>query len=212
VRQFILGAIAVFLVYSIPAAAQDKDKKLTLKFEFGSLISVNGSYSAADNLRDIVNPGPVFGLGVNMKVNPHYFVELNISNGWMTYKDGKKPVQGKSPSYSVTNINFENIYYVYHGKLSIRLLAGPGIYYWRFTEDGPFSKIQTFEGEKLTKMSVGGDIGGGFDFNLSGNYVLSLTSRYHYILSKDRFFFGEHFSEQGLLDIRVGIIYYFGNF
>lgn len=194
------------LIIPISAAAQDKDKKFALTVEFGPLMSVNGSYSATDNLRDIVNPGPVFGLGVNMKVNSHYFVELSVTNGWMTYKDSRKPVPGQSPSYAMTNINFENIYYVYHGKLNIKLLAGPGIYYWRFTDDGPFSTIQTFEGEKLNKMSIGGNIGIGIEWNLAGDYVLSLTSRYHYILSKDRFFFGEHFSEQGLLDIRVGMI------
>jgi len=196
------------LIFPISAAAQDKDKKFALTAEFGPLMSVNGSYSAADNLRDIVNPGPVFGLGVNMKVNSHYFVELSVTNGWMNYKDSRKPVPGQSPSYAMTNVNFENIYYIYHGKLNIKLLAGPGIYYWRFTDDGPFSTIQTFEGEKLNKMSIGGDIGIGIERNLVGNYVLSLTSRYHYILSKDRFFFGEHFSEQGLLDIRVGMIYF----
>ena len=208
-KKYLYLLVIIYFVFYTSIYAQENNRRYGIVFEMGPFFSVNGTYSDSENLRDIVNPGPVFSFGLKMKVNNQYFVEMLITNGWMNFKDSKKPTSGLSPSYAVTNINFDNIYYIYQRHSKIKLLIGPGIYYWRFTNDGPFSRIQEFEGEKFNKMSIGGDIGLGFEIDFNKNVSLSLTTRYHYILSKDKFFFGNDFSEQGLLDIKSGISYYF---
>ncbi len=144
-----------------------------------------------------------------MKVNKNYSVDFYISNCWMNYRDEWKSEPGKNPSFAVTGLNFENNYYFINRRFKLKILFGPGIYYWRFTKDGPFGNIQIFEEEKFRKMSIGGNIGAGVELEINEILNFSITTRYHYILSKDRFFFGDYFSEQGILDIRAGILYYF---
>ncbi len=210
-KQTLSIVVLLCFIFYASTYSEENDKKYGVVFEMGSFYSINGSFSDSEDLKDIVNPGMIFSFGMKMKINRQFFVEMLVTNGWMNYKNDKKPIPSLSPSFAITNINFDNVYYIYRDRYKIKFMAGPGIYYWRFTDDGPFGKIQKYEGEKFYKMSIGGDIGMGFEVDFNKKLSLSLTSRYHYILSKDRFFFGNYFSEQGLLDIRLGILGYFNS-
>lgn len=201
--------VLICFIFNASIYSEENEKKYGVVFEVGSLCSINGSFSNSEDLKDVVNPGLIFGLGMIMEINRQYFVEMLVTNGWMDLKVITSSFPSLSPSFAITSINFDNVYYIYRDRYKVKFLAGPGIYYWRFTDDGPFGKIQKYEGEKFAKMSIGGDIGVGFEVDFNKKLCLSLTSRYHYILSKDRFFFGNDFSEQGLLDIRFGILSYF---
>ena len=203
----------IMLTVSCSLLAQEKVQKYGISLQAGYLLSTNGTYADSDStsadLNELVNAGPAFGIGFLVNINRHHTVEMLFSMAWMNYKDGKNSTPDKSPTFSIPALVFNNYYYISGNKIRPYLMGGIGIYDWRFTEDGPFSDVQKVEGEKMQKMSIGGDIGLGLQLSLSSQFAVNITAKYHYILCKDEFFFGKGYSEQGLMSFDGGLVWYF---
>lgn len=209
-KIIILPLLAVILTVS-----SGYSRELSFQYGFsaqgGSWLSTNGRYNADYELRDLVDPGTAIGLGFSIIVNRRYSVEMQLTTAWLNYQKNKRPLSGDIPAFSVSSLLFQNRYYLLTSRISPYLSAGVGIYYWRFTEDGAFGKAQKFEGEELEKMSIGGNAGLGFRIRLMSRLALIGEVQYHYILSRDEFFFGEKFSEQGLTSYQGGLRVYFNS-
>jgi len=201
--------VLIFIIAIQTSHSQEEGKTYGVLVGGGIIKSYKGTVSEGLNLKGLVNEGTAVNVGLRIKVSNKHTVEFHVSNDWMTYRDEMKMNPEKSPAFAITGINFENSYYLFKSRVSLKALLGPGIYYWRFTKDGPFGDPQIFEEEEFKKISIGASAGFGFELVLFSGLSLSVSSRYHLILSKDRFTFGEHFSEQQLIDVRTGIIYNF---
>ena len=210
-KKIIILPLLVMSLTASPSFPQQLPFKYGLSAQAGTWLSTNGRYNADYKLRDLVDPGTAIGIGFSIIVNRHYSVEMQLTTAWLNYQENKRPLSGDIPAFSVSSLLFHNRYYLLARKISPYLSAGVGIYYWRFTEDGAFGKAQKFEGEELEKMSIGGNAGMGIRICLMPRLALIGEVQYHYILSKDEFFFGQEFSEQGLTSYQGGLRIYFNS-
>ena len=201
--------MSIMLFVSCPLMAQQQTHNYGLSLQAGSIFSTNGTYATSDStsadLSDLVVPGPSLGIGFFVRINKHHAVEMLLNIAWMNYKES----QNESPTFAIPALEFNNYIYLFGNKIRPYLLGGIGIYDWRFTEDGPFGDTQKMEGEKLQKMSIGGDVGLGVELSLFSQFAVNVAAQYHYIFCKDEFFFGKGFSEQGLVSVNGGLVWYF---
>ena len=209
-RFMIFSLLTMFFTVS-SGYSQELPFKYGLSVQGGTWLSTNGRYNTDSQLRDLVDPGTAMGMGFSIMVTRSYSVEMQLTTTWLNYQKNKRPLSGDIPAFSVSSLLFHNRYYLLARKISPYLSAGVGIYYWRFTEDGAFGKAQKFEGEELEKMSIGGNAGVGIRICLMPRLALIGEVQYHYILSKDEFFFGQKFSEQGLTSFQGGLRVYFNS-
>ncbi len=199
----------ILLTISCPLMAQEQAQNYGISLQAGSIFSTNGTYATSDStsadLSDLVDSGPSLGIGFFVCINQHHTVEMLLNMAWMNYKES----QNESPTFAIPALVFNNYFYLFGNKIRPYLLGGIGIYDWRFTKDGPLGDTQKVEGEKLQKMSIGGDIGLGVEVRVFPQFAVNVAAKYHYIFCKDEFFFGKGFSEQGLVSVNGGLVWYF---
>ena len=201
--------MSIMLFVSCSLMAQEKTHNYGISLQAGSIFSTNGTYATSDStsadLSDLVNAGPSLGIGFLVRISRHHTVEMLLNMAWMNYKES----QNESPTFTIPALVFNNYVYLFGNKIRPYLLGGIGIYDWRFTEDGPLGDTQELEGEKLQKMSIGGDVGLGAELSLFSKFAVNVAAKYHYIFCKDEFFFGKGFSEQGFVSLNGGLVWYF---
>jgi len=204
----------IFILYFIlfftnKIQSQSIESKYGVSILSGAGISASGVFHTGAKVGDMVKLGKSITAGVYIDVSNKYCVEMLLGFMWMYYKDEYKPDNSKNPAFSISFASFNNNYNFINGKTDLFFILGLGIYNWKFTENGLFGDAQQFEGEDLSKMSIGLNSGFGIKFNIKEDIELTSRMKYHYILSKDQFFFGDKFTEQGIVTIDFGIKYNF---
>ncbi len=171
--------------------------------------SVTGTYTAQVSTPDMLEPGSGFGAGVGVELTPHYRIASSLAWLALPFKKDYRPNKLWRPTFEVPAWTFINILQWRLGRVTLELPLGVGIYFWRFTENGRGSDALQFEGQALEKMSFGINAGAGLEMRLVKSFRLFVAGTYHYILSQDRFLFGENFSEQGVFVWKSGLRWYF---
>ncbi len=202
----ILGAGFLILALSGPATAGETIGVAPL---FGFSKSVAGTYNTGQKSANILNPGTVFGLSFTRNITPHYQIEVQAFYTYLPFKKSARPNILREQVFLFPGIVFSNNLRWNLGPLTAYWPLGVGIYFWKYAVDGPRSDAVLYQGEKLEKMSPGFSTGLGLAFHLQKHFSLFAEARYHYVLCKDKFFFGENFSEQGVLLSLAGIRFSF---
>jgi len=177
----------------------------------GTAISVNGSYNEAVDMPNALEAGYDYDIAFDKWIGRHFRASMTVKLAWMKFKNGTEGVAGESPSFTVPALVFRNFYHFASGRIRPFVSGGTGLYFWRFNTDGVLGSVARFEGERQQKMSIGVNAGAGLEVVLSKNSSILIDPSYHYILSQDRFVFGERFTEQGFVTLDVGFSYYFSS-
>ncbi|GBD94462.1 hypothetical protein BMS3Abin05_02071 [bacterium BMS3Abin05] len=176
---------------------------------FGRSAAVSGTYSTNQKSADILQPGMVYGVSFSRRLSSYYRIEVQGIYTYLIFKKADRPNVLRKQAYVLSGIVFSNNLQLNFRRLTIYVPLGVGIYFWKYTQDGPASDVILYEGEKLHKMSPGFSTGLGFSFKINRHFSVFGDSRYHFILSKDKFFFGNDFTEQGLLLSTAGFRFWF---
>jgi len=203
-------AMCFILTVSSTGWAQEMGGKVGLRPQIGAMIRAWGSYNREVSSGEMLRSGPYGSLNLIQHISDHYAFEASVSFGWMPFRDRYKRNVRVNPAFVVPAFTFSNVLSFHRGRLGVYLPFGPGIYAWRFTEDGPTGEIAQFEGEDFKKMSAGVHAGLGVEWVLNSSLSFFIEARYHRIFCKDPFFFGEGFSEQSLLIWSGGVTFYLG--
>jgi len=184
------------------------DKKSGIRIQASGLYAVSGSFIDSTRMCDYLDPGVSYGIGVRVRLSPHYAIDAGVDFGWMRVKKSMREDVSKEPLFLFPRINFTNLVYFNSGRVSIYSLFGLSIVPWRFTVNGFGGKSIRFEDENVQKMSI--EFHGGFGIELRIYSGMSIYGEgvFHYLLCRDQFFFGEGFTEQGILRYGGGIILY----
>ncbi|MBD3180167.1 MAG: hypothetical protein GF417_11580 [Candidatus Latescibacteria bacterium] len=208
--SIILLSISVFLIFQAASYrtlnANENEPSWGLGISSGLLQSVSGSLDMDNSSADVLETGPSFGLTLSKRAGNRFRTEITAGMGWMQFG---RDLYESSSNFSMAALILSNSYSVIRtGRLELHLRAGAGMYYWRISAEEVFGGARQFEMEDLQKVSIG--LQGGLGASLSLNRRVSLTaeSNYNYILCKDTFHFGRGFTEQGIIDIRLGLRFY----
>ncbi|NOY76341.1 MAG: hypothetical protein GXO76_00590 [Calditrichaeota bacterium] len=171
--------------------------------------SASGTYNTGQKSADILQPGVLYGLSFSRTLSSHYWIEVQGFYTALYFKEEARPNIQRKQVFVVPALVFSNNLQWNVGPAGLYVPLGVGIYFWKYAIDGPGSDVVQYEGEKLEKMSPGFSTGLGLSFTLSKHFAVFADGRYHYLLCKDKFFFGEKFSEQGLFIGTTGIRFLF---
>ena len=201
--------LLIWLAAPALAAAQIPGEKFYVQ---GGLVigkSVSGNYTAGLTSSEMLEPGTGYSAGIGAQLSSHYRIESNVVLLELPFKREYRPNKLWRPTFALPGWIFSNVLSWRMGPVSLDFPFGVGVYFWSFTEDGLGSDPLQFEGQALEKMSMGFHAGAELEFGLFRSLRLFVRGTYHYILSKDRFLFGEGFSEQGVMQWQSGIRWYF---
>ena len=176
---------------------------------FGVSKSLSGMYNTGQKSADILQPGVLYGLSFSRNISPNYWIEVQGIYTALYFKKEARPNIQRKQVFVLPSLIFSNNLQWNVGKVGFYLPLGVGIYFWKYSINGPNSDVIQYEGEKLRKMSPGFSTGLGVSLRVNHYFSLFADGRYHYILCKDKFFFGEKFSEQGLFFGIAGIRFSF---
>ncbi len=205
VKEVIAGAFLVLLFSGYTLAGET----IGLAPLFGLSKSLSGAYHTGQKSADILQPGALYGLSFSRTISPNYWIEVQGIYTALYFKKEARPNLQRKQVFVVPSLIFSNNVQWNWGRLGIYLPLGVGIYFWKYSIDGPNSDAVQYEGEKLRKMSPGFSTGLGFSVKLNKRFSVFADGRYHFILCKDKFFFGEKFTEQGLFFGTTGVRFLF---
>jgi hypothetical protein len=171
----------------------------------GTVVPVSGSLDMEHSSKDILDPGPALALTLSKRASRRFLTEISIYTGSMEF--GREIYSGSS-NFSLAALLLGNSFSVVRsGRLDLRIRAGAGLYYWRICAGEYFGGAREFEGEDLEKISIGLQGGLGAELIVTGRFSVTAHSGYNYILSRDTFHFGKGFTEQGIINLNVGLKY-----
>ncbi|MCR4439009.1 MAG: hypothetical protein NUW13_08210 [candidate division KSB1 bacterium] len=173
----------------------------------GMLTPVAGSYNATLSTAELLDRGSSYGLFLRQQVGKHYGIEAAVDLGWAAFAPEHRQEQGMTPHFVLPAVTFSNVLRLPLGPVAPYGVAGVGIFPWRFTRDGLNGDPVSVEGEALQKMSAGITGGAGIELRLTRWLSLFGEARVASLLSRDRFLFGEHFSEQTMLTVNTGVVF-----
>ncbi len=172
----------------------------------GVLSSLAGTYNESTSTAELLDPGTVSGVFLRQQVARHYGVEVGADLGWAPFASDFRQEPGRKPMFVLPAVTFCNRLSLPLGALAPYVVAGVGVFPWRFTRDGLRGDPVTVEGEALKKMSAGLVGGAGLEVRLARWISVCGEARVTYVLSRDRFLFGPRFSEQTLLSLGAGLV------
>ncbi|HHS12680.1 MAG TPA: hypothetical protein ENN03_02800 [bacterium] len=181
---------------------------LGIRLQADRIRSVSGSRDESTAMADYVDPGMSGGFAVTHRISPGFGIEAGVELGWMTVSKDMKPDPSKDPAFVLPRVKVSNLVYFSAGRVSPYLRLGFHVTGWRFTEDGPDGKVAEFEGEKIQKMSFGLHGGLGVEMKLLDRLSLFGEAGISVLFCRDTFFFGKGFTEQGILALGGGIVFY----
>ncbi len=175
----------------------------------GASKAVGGTYNTGQKSADILQTGAVYGVSFSNDITSHYRIEVQAFFTDLPFKKSARPNQLREQVFVLPALVFSNNLRWRFGPISAYVPFGVGIYFWKYAVDGPRSDAVLYQGEKLQKMSPGFSTGLGLSVRVQKHVSVFGESRYQYILCKDKFFFGEKFTEQAVLLSTVGIRFLF---
>ena len=183
-------------------------EKLGIRLGVASIQSVSGSFNESTRTSDYLTPGMSYSVGIHHRISDYYGVAVGIDFGWMTVDEAYRENPAEEPAFVLPQIYFSNFVFLPLGRIQPYARLGASIVPWRLTVDGPGGDVAQFEGENFQKMSFGLHGGVGLELRLADWFALYGEGVFHYLLSRDRFFFGKGFTEQGILHLGGGILLY----
>jgi hypothetical protein len=203
-------SIMVLLVLTLSQSAlsgSEPERSIGLSLSAGSIHSVNGTLKENSETRDITSTGLGFGISLEKWISKYFKTGITAYLSWVDIDSSVYPGEKGTPAFSLKALIFKNTYHISDRTLRPFISAGAGLYQWTVCQDGPLGDPITFEGEDMQKTSIGLNGGGGLEYLIDRRFSLSLEANYSYILSRDSFHFGKHFSAQGMVGLQLGISY-----
>jgi hypothetical protein len=203
----LLAYLSVFVIFQFSAPgnanAYEDGPSWGAGISSGVLSPVSGSLDMDNSSADVLETGPCFTLALSKRVGRRFRTEIAAGAGWM---DFGRDLYESSSNFSLATLILTNSYSILKaGRLEINIRAGAGMYYWRICAKEVFGGARQFEMEDLQKISIGLQGGLGAAIRLNRRISLDAQSNYNYILCRDTFHFGRGFTEQGIIDIRLGL-------
>lgn len=181
---------------------------LGFRLHAGRIRSVAGSWNESTAMADYVDPGLSGGFSVTHRISERFGIEAGVELGWMNVSKEMKPDPSKDPAFVLPRVKVSNLVYFSAGRVSPYLRLGFQVTGWRFTEDGLDGKVAEFEGEKIQKMSFGLHGGLGVEVRLLSRLSLFGEAGINVLFCRDTFFFGKGFTEQGIMALGGGLVFY----
>jgi len=213
--------VFVVLVVSIFAASaaygMDMSKYIGFSGWAGGIMSMNGSFSADDNLSDVVGFYGFPAVEIKYVIIDRVAVGINGGYGYMSIKDEKKPegYEDITPALNMPYValngtfNFGPMMKAEDNKLNPFATAGVGMYMWYFSRNERTDKLPAYkEGEEFNASSLGINIGGGVEYFATEKLAVFGRLNYHFVMMKDEDRFGADFDNQGFLTFGAGVTYY----
>jgi len=208
-KTVIVSALFLLFLFQFnPPCSAASSRTLGVGLSAGFLKSISGSYDGSLEMNEALETGYSYGIELERWIGDHFRASMVFGLSWMRFKETASGVEGEDPCFTVPALMFRNSYHFTTGRIRPFISAGAGLYFWKFNSSGPLGAVMRFEGERLQKMSIGLLGGVGLEVAVSDNISVIIEPVYHYILSKDRFIFGEGFSEQGMMSFSLALHYY----
>ncbi|MGQ9560635.1 MAG: hypothetical protein ACUVTG_01080 [Candidatus Oleimicrobiaceae bacterium] len=203
-RRLWWAVVTVALLAGGEAAIADS---FGLGVRTGMLLPAAGSYNAEVSTAELLEQGYSHGLFLRQQISRHYGIEAGVDLGWAAFAQAHREDADKTPHFVLPAVTFCNRMGLPLGPVVPYAAVGVGIFPWRFTREGLTGDPVTVEGEALQKMTAGLVGGAGVELKLSRWAAIFVETRATYLLSRDRFLFGEHFSEQTVLTVGGGVVF-----
>lgn len=215
--------LAILVFGGTTAYALDMSNHVGFGAWAGGNMSLNGSYSADDNLSDVVGIFAFPAVELKYVVIDKAAVAVNFGYGYMPMKDEKKEEMGDrfkdlTPALNLPYVtlngtfNFGPMMKAEDNKLNPFLTAGAGMYMWYFSENERSEKLyavgKSGKMEEFKATSLGINVGGGVEYFAMENLAAFGRVNYHMVMMKDEDKFGENFDNQGFLMFGAGVTYY----
>lgn len=183
-------------------------EKLGIRLRTSRIQSFSGSYNDTTVMSDYVNPGTSYGVGINHRITDNYSLEVGLDVGWMAVKKAFKSNPSKEPVFLIPSMYFTNFVHFPLGRVIPFVQLGVSIVPWKFTLDGPTGETAQFEGENFQKMSFAFHGGLGVEFRITDTFSMYGEGVFTYLFCRDQFFFGKGFTEQTILRLGGGLLFY----
>jgi hypothetical protein len=208
--------LAVVLLCATPASAIDNTGKLAFGINGGLSIPAGGDVTANSALGDVYDLGPTFGAHVKYGVIKEVTVETGFKYAFMKTKDEYLPDDGLESYFSVPQVYFDGVFNLgsFINKsdniFNPYLKAGGELAFWKFTDDGAGGDAVILEnGEEFSATSFGLNFGGGLEVFATPSLSIFAEGLYHMDFTEDEEKFGTDFGNAGLIDVNVGLSFYF---
>jgi hypothetical protein len=201
--------VAVFVFFPAVLLAQVPGERFGVFVGPAVGRSVSGTYYTGTSMPEMLLPGAGAEMGISVEVSRHYAIRSSFLWMALPFKEEYRPNRLWKPAFELPAWLFTNEVRFVFSRLQIGIPFGAGIYFWRFSENSWGSDPFLFEGEKLQKMSFGIHAGVRLAWNVWGPFELFVEAKGHHIFAKDKFLFGEKFTEQGILLWQSGLQWWF---
>ena len=188
-----------------------------LSFNPGTVIALHGNYSDSKKLKDMVIPGAGLGLILRCKINENLFIDAGYSYNWLFIKEEARPsaYESDKPAFVLPMYTVNGTFFLVSGhSLEPYVTLGGGLYPWRFSSEAIRGEIWAAPDnteEEFSKSSLGLNGGFGVELRLWSKLAVFAEATYLYLFAGDEEKFGTSaFNNQGLLGIRLGLTFYFG--
>lgn len=204
--------VTTFIFGAVLHATEMKPQRLSLNVWGSGLTSVHGDFSPSLKTSDVVKSGAAYGLAWQYFPWRHFGIQAGYAFGGMRFEKPNAP--GETPALVIHQItvagiyNFANIF----GRFRPLLNAGVGLYPFRLNENGFRGQATKLSnGNDFTKTSFGLHAGAGIEYAAARHVSIYGGARYQYLFAKDDQKFGADsgFSNQGILNYGLGLIYHF---
>ncbi|KPL03366.1 MAG: hypothetical protein AMJ73_07390 [candidate division Zixibacteria bacterium SM1_73] len=213
--------LAVLAFGGTTAYALDMSNHVGFGAWAGGNMSLNGSYSADDNLSDVVGLFAFPAVELKYVVMDKAAVAVNFGYGYMPMKDEKKEEMGDrfkdiTPALNLPYVtlngtfNFGPMMKAEDNKLNPFLTAGAGMYMWYFSANERTEKLAApaDPSEEFKATNLGINFGGGVEYFAMEQLAVFGRVNYHMVMMKDEDKFGADFGNQGFLMFGAGVTYY----
>lgn len=188
-----------------------------LRIDAGTFFSLSGNYSSVRTLRETVLPAAGVGLAFRYRILPNVLLEAGYGYHWMFVRKDQRPsgyADDKPalilPLYSVNAVVFLGT----KSALQPFVTAGAGWSPWRFAAQpfrGEIWAAPADDDEDFAARSLVVSAGLGIELIPWSRVSVVLEAKYLHLFAGDAEKFGESgFAGQGLLGVRLGVVYSFG--
>jgi opacity protein-like surface antigen len=95
------------------------------------------------------------------------------------------------------------------GMINPYIVAGPGVYMWKVTDDGANGDAILVGEEEFKKTSLGIHFGPGIEIFATPKLSIFAEGKYHIVFTEDEEKFGPEFANMSAIDISAGLTYHF---
>jgi opacity protein-like surface antigen len=188
-KKLILTFVILITPYLVngQTVKNDLTGKIAITLYGGMNIPTGGNYSSTVNMREALNPGSQFTIGLSYYITKGFGIEGSLGAGYNYYKDAYKPA-AKDPLWVNLSASVNAIYNFGHmfknPVIKPFIRAGIGSYQWERFEDGLLNGDITRNNNNHNKHSFGFTVGAGAEYLLKKNISIGFMVDYSMFFPK----------------------------